>query len=169
MYFGLGRRLANKCLQLNPKFPLIRRRFAMDAATTARICGPKVAGTNIGGDLNAAAFRLCREGKPLHTFPDHALADELGTELAADAPGQPALTRATFGEDQGEFRWRFEKFGDDLYTPIRNVGNHAVARQAARPELDLRKASANTTFASTTVRCQHINSTPFDADASGIG
>src|SRR6266702_3618589 len=25
-------------------------------------------------DLRANAFRVCREGKPLHTFPDHALA-----------------------------------------------------------------------------------------------
>jgi hypothetical protein len=24
-------------------------------------------------DLRANAFRVCREGKPLHTFPDHAL------------------------------------------------------------------------------------------------
>jgi hypothetical protein len=25
-----------------------------------------------GHDLRANAFRVCREGKPLHTFPDHA-------------------------------------------------------------------------------------------------
>jgi hypothetical protein len=24
-------------------------------------------------DLRANAFRVCRDGKPLHTFPDHAL------------------------------------------------------------------------------------------------
>ncbi len=38
-------------------------------------------------DLRANAFRVCREGKPVPTFPDHALArsddDDLGADIDA--------------------------------------------------------------------------------------
>src|SRR6516164_4038777 len=84
------------------------------------------------------------------------LADELSAELAADSPDQAALARATFREDEGEFRRQLEILGDDLHTAIGNVRDHAVSRQTACPELDLSKAPANTTFTSTTVR-QHLD------------
>src|SRR5262249_44409098 len=32
-------------------------------------------------DLRANAFRVCREGKPLHTFPDHALGISIALQL----------------------------------------------------------------------------------------
>src|ERR1700733_4100713 len=33
-------------------------------------------------DLRANAYGVCREGKPLHTFPDHALTDDAARPLA---------------------------------------------------------------------------------------
>src|SRR6516225_8381261 len=36
-------------------------------------------------DLRANAFRVCREGKPVSTFPDHALSAPAGPETAPAA------------------------------------------------------------------------------------
>jgi hypothetical protein len=47
-------------------------------------------------DLRANAFRVCREGKPLHTFPDHALAnppDEFCHDQDIDIGGVDVLHR----------------------------------------------------------------------------
>src|ERR1700716_2970691 len=82
-----------------------------------------------------------------------ALIDELRAELAADPPCQLALARALAGrENHGEFGRNLRIFGDNLDPAIRHVGDHAVARQCAGPELYLRKVSARTTFALTAIR-----------------
>jgi len=82
-----------------------------------------------------------------------ALINELGAKLAADPPSQLALARPLAGrENHGEFGRNLRIFGDDLNPAVRDVGDHAVARQCASPELYLGKVSARTTFALTTVR-----------------
>src|SRR6185312_10167971 len=90
----------------------------------------------------------------------YRLRDELGPEFAADPPRQAALAGVTGREDQGEFGRRVEMLGDDFHTAVRNVCDHAVARQRAGPELDFREAPAQTTLASTTIGGQHIDLLP---------
>jgi hypothetical protein len=36
--------------------------------------------------ISAQTLRVCREGKPLHTFPDHALEKILGRHAEQDLP-----------------------------------------------------------------------------------
>ena len=50
--------------------------------------------------------------------------------------------------------------GDDFHTTVRNVGDHAVARQGAVPDLDFRETSAQATRASTTIGSQHVDLPP---------
>jgi hypothetical protein len=43
--------------------------------------------------ISAQTLRVCREGKPLHTFPDHALAGACNYSIASgdhrDSPEKP--------------------------------------------------------------------------------
>ena len=50
--------------------------------------------------------------------------------------------------------------GHDFHATVRNVGDHAVARQGAGPDLDFRKTPAQATFASTTIGSQHVDLLP---------
>jgi hypothetical protein len=90
------------------------------------------------------AFELLR--------PPSALIDELSAELVTDPPSELALARPARRENDGEFMGNFGVFGDDLDAAIRHVRDHAVARQPARRELYLGKASAHPTFASAAIR-----------------
>src|SRR5438046_751179 len=74
------------------------------------------------------------------------LVDEFGAEFVADPPGQPALPRIARGKDDGELRRDVHVFGHDLDAASRDVGDHAVARQAAGPGLDLGAPLAVATF-----------------------
>src|ERR1700744_5383395 len=112
--------------------------------------------------------RVCREGKPLRTFPDQALIDEFGDEPAADPPGQPALAGMARREDDGKFRWNFGVLGDDLYAALRHVRDRAVARQRAGAKLNLGDPSALLTFASTSIHQHFGPSSPLDNSSSAI-
>ena len=57
------------------------------------------------------------------------LRDEFGAELAADPPDQPALAGPALREDERKLRRDFDMFGDDLDAAIRDVRDHAIARQ----------------------------------------
>jgi len=86
------------------------------------------------------------------------LIDELRAEFTADPPCQPTLARTGRKYDR-EFGGNFEIFGDHLRAAVRYVGNRAVARQRAGPELYLRCPSAQTTFTSTSIY-QHVDPSP---------
>jgi hypothetical protein len=104
----------------------------------------------------AQTLRVCREGKPISTFPDHALIDEFSTELATDPPCQPALARVACRQCDGEYSGNFGIFCDHLQAALRQVGDRAVSRQRTAPELNLRGSSAFLTFASTSIH-QHVD------------
>jgi hypothetical protein len=87
------------------------------------------------------------------------LIDELSAEFATDPPCQPALAGAASRQYDGELRGNVEIFGDDLHASVRHVRDRTVARQQARPELDPRKASAITAFASASIH-QHVDPSP---------
>src|SRR2546422_8993961 len=94
----------------------------------------------------------CTQPEPSRTGATERLVEELRAELAADSPGQPALTRPALREDHRKFGRNFGIFGDDLHAAIRHVGNHAIARQSAGCELYFCKASARPTFAAAAIR-----------------
>src|SRR5581483_10174662 len=73
--------------------------------------------------------------------------DELGAELAADAPGQPAFARIVRREDDVELRRDVQELGDNLDTASRDIRDRAVTRQRARSPMDLRNPPAQTAFA----------------------
>ena len=73
--------------------------------------------------------------------------DELGAEFVPDLPGQTALTRAAARQDDGEFRRNLQIFGDHLDTAGRNIGDHAVAWQRPRTQLNFGDAPARAAFA----------------------
>jgi hypothetical protein len=129
-------------VQVNPNFPLTRR-AAGDPNEFA------------GADVAAAGQADVLPGL-------FGLIDELRAELATDPPGQLALARAAFGQNDGEFRRDVDEFGDDLHAAIRDVRDRAIARQPACPELDLREPPAQMTLASTTV-LQHVDPSPSSA------
>ena len=86
-----------------------------------------------------------------------ALPHELGAEFAADLPDQPALLGTAGREDQRELRRGHEMLRHDLDAAIGNIRDHAIARQRARAELNLRKAPASPPLEFTPVRCcQHV-------------
>jgi hypothetical protein len=73
--------------------------------------------------------------------------DELGAELVPDLPRQPALTRTTGRQDDGEFRRDLQIFGDHLDAAGRNIGDHAVAWQRPCAQLNFGDAPARAAFA----------------------
>jgi hypothetical protein len=95
------------------------------------------------------------DGQP----PDRS-GDELGPEFTTDAPHQTALTGISGREDQSEFGRGIEMLGDDFHATVRNVRDHAVARQGAGPDLDFRETPAQATLASTTIGSQHVDLLP---------
>jgi hypothetical protein len=50
-------------------------------------------------DLRANAYRVCREGKPLHTFPDHALVRDV-TLSNHDDPAKREFERSNMARDR---------------------------------------------------------------------
>lgn len=50
--------------------------------------------------------------------------------------------------------------GDDFHATVRNVCDHAVARQGAAPDLDFRETPAEVTRAFTTIGSQHVDLLP---------
>jgi hypothetical protein len=112
-----------------------------------------------GADSVAAGQEARPASMPCNGLFD--LIDELRAEFTADPPGQLALARAAFGQNDGELRGNIDKFGDDLHAAIRYVRDRAVARQRP-PKLDLREPPAQMTFASTTVH-QHVDPSPCSA------
>jgi hypothetical protein len=84
------------------------------------------------------------------------LVDEFSTELATDPPCQPALTQFAGRQPDGEDRRNFGIFGNHLQAALRYVGDRAIARQRARPELDFGSSSAFLTFASPSIH-QHVD------------
>ena len=93
-------------------------------------------------------------------LPPDRSGDELGSEFTTNAPHQTALPGISGREDQSEFGRGIEMLGDDFHTTVRNVGDHAVARQGAVPDLDFRETSAQATRASTTIGSQHVDLIP---------
>src|SRR5438128_718611 len=79
------------------------------------------------------------------------MVDELGAELASDAPCQPAQARTARCKDQRELRGHVEIFSDNPHA-IRYVRDRAIARQRADPELNLCRAVTGATFALSPIR-----------------
>jgi hypothetical protein len=92
--------------------------------------------------------------------PPVRLGDELGPEFTTDAPHQTALPGTSGREDQSELGWELEMLGDDFHATVRNVRDHAVARQGAVPDLDFRESPAQATLGSTTIGSQHVDLLP---------
>ena len=87
---------------------------------------------------------------------DFGLVDEFSAEFATDAPCQPTLAGVAGRQGDGEFGGNFGIFRDHLDAALRDVRDHAVARQRADSELNLRDPSALFTFASASI-LQHID------------
>ena len=84
------------------------------------------------------------------------LVDELGAELAADSPGQPALPWTAGRRDDGEFGWNLQMFADHLDAAVGDIGDHAIARQACS-QLDFGDTPARAPLALASI-CKHIRS-----------
>jgi hypothetical protein len=132
------------CSQVNPKFPLTRPH--------ALVAGMDDFNQPDGFDI--AAWQPRPLGALGIFYERCDLVDELRAEFAADPPGQPALARASFGQDDGKLRGKVDIFGDHLDAAVRYVRDRTVARQRAGPELNPREASAEATLAFAPVRCR---------------
>nr|WP_190241813.1 hypothetical protein [Bradyrhizobium algeriense] len=80
------------------------------------------------------------------------MVDELGVELASDAPYQPAQARAPACTNQRELLRRIEIFSDNPHTAIRYVRDRVFARQRAGPKLNLGRPVTGATFALSPIR-----------------
>lgn len=80
------------------------------------------------------------------------MVDELGAELASDAPCQPAQARATRCKNQRELLGHIEIFSDNPHAAIRYVRDRAIARQRAGPKLNLGCSMTGATFALSPIR-----------------
>jgi hypothetical protein len=60
--------------------------------------------------------------------------------------------------------------GENFHTTMRNIRDHAVARQGAAPDLDFRESPAEATLASTTIGSQHVDllSRPYRSIGSSL-
>ena len=76
--------------------------------------------------VRCGRLRERRQSDPIHEFR---------AEFAADPPSQPALARPARRQDDGELGRNFRIVGDHLDAAVRDIGDLAVARQAAGSKL----------------------------------